>query len=60
MWEFDTPDLDGYKSLKRWKVQRQYEELFTDKRDRAEWGTLYFTGPSVRSASPGSLFQKVA
>jgi hypothetical protein len=49
MWELETPDLDGYKHLKTWKVKRETEELFTEIRDRAEWGTLYFTGPSVRA-----------
>jgi len=46
-WEHLTQDLDGYKNLKTWKVQRQNQELFTEKWDRAEWGTLYFTAPAV-------------
>ncbi|CAG8971483.1 hypothetical protein HYALB_00002067 [Hymenoscyphus albidus] len=32
--------------LKTWKVKRQTEQLFTEDADRAEWGTLHFTGPS--------------
>jgi len=31
--------------LKTWKVRRSNEELFTEWQDRAEWGTLHFTGP---------------
>lgn len=46
-WELIRPDLDGYKELKTWKVKRQTEQLFTERSDRAEWGTLLFTGPSV-------------
>jgi hypothetical protein len=33
--------------LNRWQVQRETELLLTETRDRAEWGTLHFTGPSV-------------
>lgn len=32
--------------LKTWRVKRSNEELFTEKGDRAEWGTLHFTGPA--------------
>jgi hypothetical protein len=32
--------------LKTWRVKRRNEELFTEKGDRAEWGTLHFTGPA--------------
>jgi hypothetical protein len=33
-------------ALKTWKVARVHEELFTEFADRAEWGTLYFSGPA--------------
>lgn len=46
-WEQQTLDLGDHAGLKTWKVKRQIEELFTEKWDRAEWGSLYFTGPSV-------------
>lgn len=46
IWDFENTDLDKHSGLKTWKVRRENEELFTEKRDRAEWGTLYFTGPS--------------
>ncbi len=31
--------------LKTWKVSRMHQELFTEFADRAEWGTMYFSGP---------------
>lgn len=37
--------------LNRWQVQRETELLLTETRDRAEWGTLHFTGPSVSHIS---------
>jgi hypothetical protein len=36
----------GYSPLKTWKVKREVEQLLTEGADRAEWGTLHFTGPS--------------
>jgi hypothetical protein len=47
-WELQQQGLGGEKSLKTWSVQRQDQLLFTEGWDRAEWGTLYFSGPSVR------------
>lgn len=48
-WEFgqNTQVLnhDG-PPLKTWKVRRQVEQLLTEDADRAEWGTLHFTGPA--------------
>lgn len=38
---------DGDKRLKSWKVSRETELLLSEFRDQAEWGTLYFTAPSV-------------
>jgi len=32
--------------LKTWKVKRRVEQLLTEDADRAEWGTLHFTGPA--------------
>ncbi|KAJ6083066.1 hypothetical protein N7467_007201 [Penicillium canescens] len=32
--------------LQRWQIQRETELLLTETRDRAEWGTLHFTGPA--------------
>jgi Domain of unknown function (DUF5127) len=39
--------LEGHQDIKTWRVQRKVEQLFTEYRDRAEWGSLYFSGPSV-------------
>jgi hypothetical protein len=47
-WDLHTYDLDGSRGLKTWKVRRQNEELFTEKWDRSEWGSLYLTAPAVR------------
>lgn len=47
-WELEQKDLDHEaKGLKTWAVKRRVEQLFTEYNDRAEWGTLRFTGPSV-------------
>lgn len=45
-WDYIHQNVDLTDGLKTWKVKRQQEALFTEIRDRAEWGTLYFTGPS--------------
>jgi Domain of unknown function (DUF4965)/Domain of unknown function (DUF5127) len=41
-WEYIVSDVN---SIKTWKVKKQTEALFTEWADRAEWGTLYFSGP---------------
>lgn len=45
-WNYIHQDADLADGLKTWRVKRRQEALFTEIRDRAEWGTLYFTGPS--------------
>lgn len=55
IWDFDTPELAD-KNLKTWKIRKETEQLFTEVRDQAEWGTLYFTGPSVSMLSQGQPF----
>ena len=35
------------KALKSWQIKRKTEQLLTEWNDRAEWGTLHFTAPSV-------------
>lgn len=47
-WEFENNlfgDDANIPRLKRWKVKRTEEELFTEHSDRAEWGILHFVGP---------------
>lgn len=47
-WELSQSAVLGKneeKPLKTWKVKRMVEQLLTEDADRAEWGTLHFTGP---------------
>jgi hypothetical protein len=47
-WELQHTTLNGEgKSLKTWKWCRRTEQILTEFRDRAEWGTLHFSAPSV-------------
>lgn len=47
-WQYDAFDAkDNKPALRRWRFQRQSELLFSEIRDRAEWGTLHFTAPAV-------------
>ncbi|KAJ5499770.1 hypothetical protein N7453_008821 [Penicillium expansum] len=46
-WGLDSLKIEHEElALNRWQVQRENELLLTETRDRAEWGTLHFTGPS--------------
>ena len=47
VWDFDQQPLGKDKALKTWKIRRAHEQLFSEIRDQAEWGTLYFSAPSV-------------
>lgn len=51
VWDFEQEDLPKGKGLKTWKVKRQTEELLSEIRDRAEWGTLHFSAPAVSRSS---------
>jgi hypothetical protein len=44
VWELENAETE---KLKSWVVKRRDELLFTEWSDRAEWGSLRFTGPSV-------------
>ncbi|MCJ1355560.1 MAG: hypothetical protein MMC33_005552 [Icmadophila ericetorum] len=47
VWELHEPKLGSNEAgIKTWKVKRQTEQILTEWNDRAEWGTLHFTGPS--------------
>ena len=47
-WEIDDLETEHEGlTLKRWQVRRENELLLSEIRDRAEWGTLHFTGPCV-------------
>ncbi|CAD0110240.1 unnamed protein product, partial [Aureobasidium uvarum] len=43
VWELENAETE---KLKSWVVKRKEELLFTEWSDRAEWGSLRFTGPS--------------
>ena len=48
VWELAHQQLGkSDKGLKTWKIRRETELLLSEVRDQAEWGTFYFTGPSV-------------
>ena len=46
VWSFEENAETDSKTLKTFKVKRKHELLFTEHRNRAEWGELHFTGPS--------------
>lgn len=47
-WQRDTLNVvDKKPSLQRWQIRKESELLLSEIRDRAEWGTLHFTGPAV-------------
>ncbi|EKD21070.1 uncharacterized protein L3040_000892 [Drepanopeziza brunnea f. sp. 'multigermtubi'] len=49
VWELSQSPgsaVTGQGPLKTWKVKRKVEQLLTEDADRAEWGTLHFTGPA--------------
>ncbi|PLB52927.1 DUF1793-domain-containing protein [Aspergillus steynii IBT 23096] len=46
-WQYDGIGSQSSKPvLQRWQLRRESELLLSEIRDRAEWGTLHFTGPS--------------
>ena len=47
VWDLDQQQLGEDKGLKTWKIRRETEQLFSEIRDQAEWGTLHFSAPSV-------------
>lgn len=52
-WTWDILEGEHKKPvLQRWQVQRENQLLLSEIRDRAEWGTLHFTGPAVSILRP--------
>lgn len=41
-------DFEEGKSINSWGIHKRDQETFVEHMDRAEWGTLYFSGPPVR------------
>jgi hypothetical protein len=64
-WQWDTLEVEDETNnksnnkkqksgLQRWQIRRDSELDLSEIRDRAEWGTLHFTGPDVSNCiSPG-------
>lgn len=53
-WALEQPSQKGAAKLKTFTVKRSHEELFTEKGDQAEWGTLHFTGPADTAHEAGT------
>ena len=48
IWDFSQQELGISEiGLKTWKITRETELLFSEFREQAEWGSLYFSAPSV-------------
>jgi hypothetical protein len=55
VWALDgSTESKAATETKSWAVTRETEQLFTETNDRAEWGTLYFTGPADASYQCGT------
>lgn len=46
VWNFEETDYEDAEHLKTWQVKRKTEQLFTEKRDQAEWGTMHLSASS--------------
>ncbi|GAB7351239.1 hypothetical protein MBLNU459_g1666t3 [Dothideomycetes sp. NU459] len=46
IWDLEKNESEDKSQLKTWAVKRKDELRFAEWGDRAEWGTLRFTGPS--------------
>ena len=53
-WDLHETHEKNARKLKTWRVKRSNEELFTEWQDRAEWGTLHFTGPAHANHESGT------
>jgi hypothetical protein len=53
-WDWGTVNIKNTAkpNLQQWKIRRDTELLLSEIRDRAEWGTLHFTGPTVSTSNP--------
>ncbi|KAI9672850.1 MAG: hypothetical protein M1831_000286 [Alyxoria varia] len=45
-WFIQSVEFDETGALWSWQVQRDQPQSFSEIRDRAEWGTLHFSGPA--------------
>lgn len=46
-WDFQQQSFKNGDGLNTFRVQRKEEQMLTEHDDRAEWGTMHFTGPKV-------------
>ena len=53
-WSFNEVGEGDEAKLKTFKFKRNHELLFTEHRDRAEWGELHLTGPTEAQHGFGS------
>lgn len=56
-WELHEPKASEKSGnlVKSWKISRQHQQLLTERDDQAEWGTLYFSGPSDVQHQAGEI-----
>ena len=48
VWDLHQSKLSkSEKGIKTWRIKRETEQLLTEWNDRAEWGSLHFSAPSV-------------
>lgn len=48
-WYLQSVEFDENGALWSWQVQKEADQEFAEFADRAEWGRLHFTGPTVRN-----------
>ncbi|KAL4810523.1 hypothetical protein BDV18DRAFT_131191 [Aspergillus unguis] len=55
-WEFgsERSSLDTSPTLHKWSFERETPLLLSEIRDRAEWGTIHFTGPADAKYQSGA------
>lgn len=59
-WDFSEQELGNSEiGLKTWKVTRETELLFSEFRDQAEWGSLYFSASSVGDDEAFATFTRL-
>jgi len=46
-WSMNDVAFRDVPQLRTWEIKREEELLYTEFDDRAEWGKLLFSGPSV-------------
>ncbi|KAJ5643887.1 uncharacterized protein N7484_006394 [Penicillium longicatenatum] len=64
-WGWDTVKTENTAkpNLQHWTIRRETELLLSENRDRAEWGTIHFTGPAntqYESGEAGKVRQRFA